>query len=129
MTSEQTSPPRQAATLFIIVTLVLDTMAGGIAAPVLPKLVGTLGHADPAEGAEIFGVFGTLFFVAQFFSAPLQGALSDAYGRRPVILLSALGMAVDYLVMAKAPNLGWLYAGRLVSGVTAGSIAAATAYL
>lgn len=129
MSAAPDKPPRQAAVAFIMVTLVLDTMAGGIAAPVLPKLVGGLGHSDPAEVAEIFGVFGTMFFVAQFFSAPLQGALSDAFGRRPVILLSAIGMAADYVVMALAPDLHWLYAGRLISGITAGGIAAATAYL
>lgn len=119
----------QPAIAFVFVTLVLDTMAGGIAAPVLPKLVGTLGHTDAAVVAEIFGIFGTMFFVAQFFAAPLQGALSDAFGRRPVILISSLGMAADYVVMAWAPDLGWLYTSRLISGITAGGIAAATAYL
>ena len=125
----ETKPRRQAAIAFIFVTLVLDAMAGGIAAPVLPKLVSGLGHKDPAEIAEIFGVFGTMFFVMQFFAAPLQGALSDAFGRRPIILISTVGMALDYVVMALAPDIGWLYAGRLISGITAGSISAATAYL
>jgi DHA1 family tetracycline resistance protein-like MFS transporter len=122
-------PQRQAAIAFIFVTLVLDAMAGGIAYPVLPALVGKIGHADAAETAEIFGVFGTLFFVMQFFAAPLQGAMSDSFGRRPIILISTFGMALDYIVMALAPNIGWLYAGRTISGITAGSISAATAYL
>lgn len=129
MTTAVSKPQRQAAIAFIFVTLVLDSMAGGISYPVLPALVGTLGHTDPARTAEIFGIFGTLFFVMQFFSAPLQGALSDAFGRRPVILISAFGMALDYVVMALAPDLGWLYAGRMISGITAGSISAAFAYL
>jgi DHA1 family tetracycline resistance protein-like MFS transporter len=120
---------RQAATAFIFVTLVLDAMAGGIAYPVLPALVGKVGHTDAAHAAEVFGIFGTLFFVMQFFAAPVQGALSDSFGRRPVILISTLGMALDYVVMALAPSLGWLYAGRMISGITAGSISAAYAYL
>ena len=82
-------------------TLVLDTMAGAIAYPVLPKLVGQMSHVDAAQIAEIFGVFGTMFFVMQFFAAPIQGSLSDAYGRRPVILISSIGMALDYVVMAR----------------------------
>jgi DHA1 family tetracycline resistance protein-like MFS transporter len=120
---------RQAAIAFIVVTLVLDAMAGGISYPVLPALVGSLGHTDAAHTAEIFGVFGTLFFVMQFFSAPLQGAMSDSYGRRPIILISTFGMGIDYVVMALAPDLNWLYVGRVLSGITAGSISAATAYL
>jgi len=127
--SAEPKPQRQAAIAFIFVTLVLDAMAGGIAYPVLPALVGDLGHTDAAHIAEIFGVFGTLFFVMQFFAAPLQGAMSDAFGRRPIILISTFGMALDYIVMALSPNLGWLYAGRMLSGITAGSISAATAYL
>ena len=121
--------PRQAAVIFIFVTLVLDSMAGAIAYPVFPKLIGGMTHADAAHVAEVFGVFGTLFFVMQFFAAPVQGTLSDAFGRRPVILISAVGMAADYVIMALAPDLNWLYAGRAISGITAGGIAAATAYL
>ena len=104
--------PRQAAVIFIFVTLVLDSMAGAIAYPVFPKLIGGMTHADAAHVAEVFGVFGTLFFVMQFFAAPVQGTLSDAFGRRPVILISAVGMAADYVIMALAPDLNWLYAGR-----------------
>ena len=121
--------PRQAAVIFIFVTLVLDSMAGAIAYPVFPRLIGQMAHADAAHVAEIFGVFGTLFFVMQFFAAPVQGTLADSFGRRPVILISATGMAADYVIMALAPNLHWLYVGRAISGITAGSIAAATAYL
>src|SRR3569833_185152 len=121
--------PRQAAEIFIFVTLVLDSMAGAIAYPVFPKLIGGMTHADAAHVAEVFGVFGTLFFVMQFFAAPVQGTLSDAFGRRPVILISAVGMAADFVIMALAPDLNWLYAGRAISGSTAGVIAAATSYL
>ncbi|HEX2591105.1 MAG TPA: MFS transporter [Rhizomicrobium sp.] len=130
MTDADTKPPpRQAAIWFIFVTLVLDAMAGGISYPVLPALVQSLGHTDAARAAEIFGIFGTLFFVMQFFASPIQGALSDSFGRRPVILISTVGMVLDYVVMALAPDLNWLYAGRLISGITAGSISAAFAYL
>jgi DHA1 family tetracycline resistance protein-like MFS transporter len=129
MTATAQKPPRQAAVIFIFVTLVLDGMAGAIAYPVFPKLIGDMTHADAAHVAEIFGVFGTLFFVMQFFAAPVQGSLSDSFGRRPVILISAIGMAFDYVIMALAPDVHWLYAGRAISGITAGSIAAATAYL
>ncbi len=122
-------PQRQAAIAFIYVTLVIDTMAGAIAYPVLPKLVGQMSHGGPAQVAEVFGIFGTMFFVMQFFAAPLQGALSDSYGRRPVLLISCIGLALDYVVMALAPTIGWLYVGRAISGITAGSITAATAYL
>jgi DHA1 family tetracycline resistance protein-like MFS transporter len=127
--SSKPRKPRQAAVIFIFVTLVLDSSAGAIAYPVFPKLIGQMTHADAAHVAEIFGVFGTLFFVMQFFAAPVQGTLADAFGRRPVILISSVGMALDYVIMALAPDVHWLYLGRAISGITAGSIAAATAYL
>jgi DHA1 family tetracycline resistance protein-like MFS transporter len=101
----------------------------GIASPVLPKLVGELTGGDAARVAEVFGVFGTLFFIGVFFGAPVQGALSDSYGRRPVILISCFVTALDYAIVALAPNLGWFYVGRALVGLAAGNIAASVAYL
>ena len=120
---------RRTATLFIFITVLLDTVAGGLAYPVLPKLVSDLSGGDAARVAQIFGAFGTMFFLIQFFAAPFQGALSDRYGRRPVILISNFGLGADYVMMALAPTLPWLFAGRVISGAAAGSGAAAYAYM
>jgi len=117
------------ATVLIMVTVLLDSVAGGLAYPVLPKLVGQLSGGDAARVAQIFGAFGTLFFLLQLFAAPLQGSLSDRYGRRPVILASNFGLSADYVMMALAPTLPWLFAGRVISGAAAGSGAAAYAYM
>ena len=120
---------RSNATVFIYITVVLDTVAIGLIVPVLPKLIGTLGGGGMAHTATIFGLFATVFAVMQFLVSPIQGALSDRFGRRPVILASNIGLGVDYLIMALAPNLYWLFAGRLLSGAAAGSAPAAFAYL
>ncbi len=129
MTTTNPKPQRQAAHAFIFVTLVFDTMGMGIASPVLPKLVTQLSGGDAARVAEIFGIFGTLFFVGVFLGAPVQGALADSYGRRRVILISCFVTAVDYMIVALAPTLGWLYVGRAMVGLAAGNIAAVVAYL
>ena len=121
--------PRRAATLFILITVVLDTVAIGLVVPVLPKLIRTIGGGGMAHTALIFGLFATIFAVMQFLVSPFQGALSDRFGRRPVILASNIGLGLDYLVMALAPNLYWLFTGRLLSGVAAGSGPAAYAYI
>jgi DHA1 family tetracycline resistance protein-like MFS transporter len=114
---------------FIFVTIALDMLAMGMIAPVLPRLITEFAGGTEAHGAEIFGLFGTVWAVMQFFFSPLLGSLSDRFGRRPVILLSNLGLGLDYVVMAMSPNLEWLFAGRLISGITSSSIPTAMAYI
>src|SRR3989442_1695353 len=97
--------------------------------PVLPGLVVSFVRGDPARGAEIVGLFGTTWALMQFLFAPLLGALSDRYGRRPVIILSAFGLGIDYIIMALAPNLTWLFIGRVVSGITSASFTVSFAYV
>src|SRR5271165_5275110 len=125
------APPggRRAAVAFIFVTITLDMLAMGMIAPVLPRLVTNFLGGNEPRAAQIFGIFGTVWAVMQFFFSPLLGSLSDRFGRRTVILLSNFGLGLDYLVMAVAPTLGWLFAGRLISGVTAASIPTAMAYI
>ena len=89
--------------------------------PVLPKLVENFMGGDTARAAEIFGVFGTAWALMQFFFSPVLGALSDSYGRRPVVLISNFGLGLDYVLMALAPNLWWLFAGRVISGISSAS--------
>lgn len=115
--------------IFIFVTVMLDMLSLGMIAPVLPKLVAGFVGGDMSRAAEMFGIFGTVWAVMQFFSSPVLGVLSDRFGRRPVIVLSNLGLGFDYVVMALAPTLGWLFLGRAISGVTAGSLTTAGAYI
>ncbi|MBL8836539.1 MAG: TCR/Tet family MFS transporter [Alphaproteobacteria bacterium] len=123
------APPRRAATAFIFVTVLLDMLAIGLVIPVLPRLIVEFLGGDTPRAAEIFGLFGTAWAFMQFIFSPVLGALSDRFGRRPVILLSNLGLGLDYVVMALAPTLGWLLVGRVLSGITAASVATAFAYI
>ena len=120
---------RRPALAFIFVVVLLDMLALGIIIPVLPKLVERLSGGDTARAAEVYGYFGTAWALMQFLAMPVLGVLSDRYGRRPVILLSCLGLGLDYILMALAPNLAWLFVGRLISGVTAANISTAYAYI
>lgn len=120
---------RRGAVIFIFVTVMLDMLSLGMIAPVLPKLVASFVGGDAARAAEMFGIFGTLWAAMQFFASPVLGVLSDRFGRRPVIVLSNLGLGFDYIVMALAPTLGWLFLGRAISGVTSASLTAAGAYI
>ena len=125
----ETKTARAAAVTFIFVTVVLDVLALGIIVPVLPALVvGFLG-GDTAHAARIYGLFGTAWAAMQFVASPFLGALSDRFGRRPVILLSIAGLGLDYVFMALAPTLGWLFVGRVISGFTSASFATAAAYI
>jgi len=121
--------PRRAALVFIFITVVLDMLALGMIVPVLPKLVVSFEGGDTARAAEVFGVFGTAWALMQFIFSPVLGALSDRFGRRPVILLSNLGLGLDYVLMAAAPSLAWLFVGRVISGITAASFSTAGAYI
>lgn len=120
---------RPAALRFIFALVVVDVIAMGVVIPVLPKLVESFKGGDTAAAAEVYGVFGTAWALMQFVSMPILGALSDRFGRRPVILLSCFGLGLDYLLMALAPNLAWLFVGRVISGITAASFSTAFAYI
>ena len=119
----------RAAFAFIFVTVLLDMLAFGIVAPVFAPLVVRLEGGDTAAAAGMLGLFAAAWALMQFAFSPVLGALSDRFGRRPVILLSNLGLGLDYIVMALAPNLAWLFVGRLFSGITSSSFATAGAYV
>jgi DHA1 family tetracycline resistance protein-like MFS transporter len=121
--------PGRAAFAFVWITVALDMLALGIMIPVLPKLVIEMEKGDIARAASVTGVFGFVWAAMQFVFSPLMGALSDRFGRRPVILLSNLGLGADYVFMALAPSLAWLFVGRVISGITAASFPAASAYV
>jgi DHA1 family tetracycline resistance protein-like MFS transporter len=129
--SEAQSPTtrRRAAMAFIFVTVVLDSLAMGIVIPILPKLVKEFEGGSSANAATVYGVFGTVFAAMQFCCAPLFGALSDRFGRRPLILLSNIGLGLDYILMALAPSISWLFVGRVISGICAASFSIPTAYI
>jgi DHA1 family tetracycline resistance protein-like MFS transporter len=128
-TAQGTAPIRRGAVAFIFVTILLDMLALGVIMPILPKLVESFVDNDAARAARIFGVFGTAWALMQFVFSPVLGALSDRFGRRPVILLSNFGLAADYVLMALAPSLIWLFVGRVISGITSASISTAFAYI
>jgi DHA1 family tetracycline resistance protein-like MFS transporter len=120
---------RKAALAFIFVTVLIDILAFGLIIPVLPHLLMDFVGGDIVRAAHWVGVFGVLFASIQFLSAPVQGAMSDRFGRRPVILLSCLGLGVDFIFMAVAQTLPWLLVGRVVSAMFSASFTTAGAYI
>ena len=119
----------RAALPFIFVTVLIDMLSFGMIIPVLPVLVQDFAGGDAGKGAEYYGLFGTAWALMQFIFSPVQGSLSDHYGRRTVILISCLGLGLDFILMALAPNLWWLFVGRVISGITAASFSTAGAYI
>jgi MFS transporter, DHA1 family, tetracycline resistance protein len=128
MPSALDSPPRRAALAFIFVTAVLDVVALGIIIPVLPALIAEFSGGNDRAGV-INGLFVALWALMQFICSPIVGSLSDRFGRRPVILISAGGLAADYVLMALAPNLWWLALGRIIAGMTTASFTTVFAYM
>src|SRR5215813_14429603 len=129
MLPRKPSAVRLASAGFIFITVLLDMVAVGIMAPVLPKLIISFKQGDIASAAAIAGAIGLVWAGMQLVFSPIMGAMSDRYGRRSVILLSNFGMGLDYVIMALAPSLPWLFVGRALSGVAGASFSTAAAYI
>lgn len=114
---------------FILITILLDMVGLGIILPVLPNLILELTGETIAKSAVIGGYLVFVYALMQFLFSPVLGNLSDRFGRRPILLLSLLGLTVDYLIMGFAPTLGWLFLGRLLAGVSGAAVSTATAYI
>lgn len=123
------SPKKQAALGFIFVTLFIDITGLGIIIPVLPKLIENLIHGNLSDASRYAGLLTLAYAVMQFLFAPVLGNLSDKYGRRPVLLGSLTGFGIDYLFLAFAPSIGWLFVGRAIAGITGASYTTASAYI
>lgn len=120
---------KKAALGFIFVTLLLDVIGFGIIIPVMPKLIEELIHGDLSAASRWGGWLTFAFAIMQFICAPVLGNLSDKYGRRPVLLFSLFGFGIDYLLLAVAPTIGWLFVGRIIAGITGASFTTASAYI
>ena len=123
------SNKKQAAIGFIFITMLIDITGWGIIIPVIPKLIKELIHGDISEAAKIGGWLTFAYAITQFIFAALVGNLSDKFGRRPIILISLFAFSMDYLLLAFAPTITWLFVGRIIAGITGASISTATAYI
>ena len=123
------SPKRPAALAFIFVTILIDVIGIGVIIPVLPALIEQLTGEGVSQASRYAGWLSFAYAAAQFFFAPVMGGLSDRYGRRPVLLASLLGLGCDYIFLALAPSLAWLFVGRIIAGITGASFTTATAYI
>jgi DHA1 family tetracycline resistance protein-like MFS transporter len=120
---------KQAAIGFIFITMLIDITGWGIIIPVIPKLISELINGDISEAAKIGGWLTFAFAITQFVFAPLIGNLSDRFGRRPIILLSLFAFSLDYILLAFAPTITWLFVGRIIAGISGASITTASAYI
>ncbi|MDB6167877.1 MAG: transporter [Verrucomicrobia bacterium] len=122
-------PGRKPAVGFIFVTLVLSVVGFGLLIPVLPSLVKEFKGGDVSAGSHAYGWIISTYALMQFVGSPIMGSLSDRYGRRRIILIATAGSAVDYVIMANAPTLAWLFVARIIAGFTAGVLSTANAYI
>lgn len=120
---------KQAAIGFIFITMLIDITGWGIIIPVIPKLIKELINGDISEAAKYGGWLTFAYAFTQFIFAPLIGNLSDKYGRRPIILISLFAFSLDYLLLAFAPTITWLFIGRIIAGISGASITTASAYI
>ncbi|UEG49571.1 TCR/Tet family MFS transporter [Ferruginibacter lapsinanis] len=120
---------RNAAVSFIFITLLIDVTGIGLIIPVVPKLIEELIHGNISQASTYSGWLTFVYAIMQFLFAPLLGNLSDKYGRRPVLLLSLLGLGIDYIFLFLAPSIGWLFVGRIIAGFAGASFTTATAYI
>jgi DHA1 family tetracycline resistance protein-like MFS transporter len=119
----------KSALVFILITICLDSIGLGIIIPSFPTLISETAQVPLGEASQYFGwVMGAYAFM-QFVFSPLIGNLSDRFGRRPILLISVLGMSLDYMVMYYAPDLFWLVLGRAISGIFGASFTSASAYI
>lgn len=127
--NEVSKQKRPAALSFIFITLLIDVIGLAIIIPVFPRLIEKLIDGNISEASRISGLLLVAYAVMQFLFSPLVGNLSDKYGRRPILLLSLLGFGIDYLFLAFAPTIGWLFIGRIIAGITGASFTTASAYI
>lgn len=123
------SKSKQAGIGFIFITMLIDITGWGIIIPVIPDLIEELIHANASEASRIGGLIAMAYSITQFIFAPIIGNLSDQYGRRPIILFSLLAFSIDYILLAFAPTITWLFIGRIIAGITGASITTASAYI
>ena len=123
------SPKRPAALAFIFVTILIDVIGLGVIIPVLPALIEQLTGEGVSRASQYAGGLSFAYAAVQFAFAPVVGGLSDRFGRRPVLLASLLGLGCDYIFLALAPSIGWLFVGRIIAGITGASFTTATAYI
>jgi len=114
---------------FLFITILIDCIGIGIIIPIMPTLIQSLSGANMSKAASIGGWLTVAYAVMQFFFAPIMGGLSDRYGRRPILLISLLGLGIDFLFLALAPDLFWLFIGRIIAGICGASFTTAMAYI
>src|SRR6476619_1482684 len=120
---------RHVALGFILITLFVDVIGWGLISPLMPTLIAGMKKIPVNEASSYGGWLLSAYAIMQFVCAPILGNLSDKYGRRPVLLLSLLGFGIDYLFLAFAPTIWWLFLGRIIAGITGASFTTASAYI